>query len=94
MVTISVAPDDDTQADSGTITHTATGADYGSAGADSVVVSVVDTDTPNVLIAPSNVSVTEGASDGTYTVVLSTQPATNVTVTPTSSNSEVTFSPA
>ena len=93
-VTISVAPDDDTQADSGTITHTATGADYGSAGADSVVVSVVDTDTPNVLITPSNVSVTEGASDGTYTVVLSTQPATNVTVTPTSSNSEVTFSPA
>ncbi len=93
-VTVSVIPDADTQRDTGTVTHSASGADYGSAGADSVAVTVVDTDTPNVLISPSNVTVTEGASDGTYTVVLSTQPASNVTVTPTSTNSEVTFSPA
>ena len=93
-VTVSVSADADTQADTGTVTHTAAGADYDSAGADSVTVSVVDTDSPNVLIDPSNVTVTEGASDGSYTVKLSTQPDTDVTVTPRSTNSEVTFSPA
>ena len=93
-VTVSVTPDDDTVKDTGTITHTASGADYGSAGADTVVVSVVDTDSPNVLITPSNVDVTEGTSDGSYEVKLSTQPASDVRVTPRSNHPEVTFSPA
>ena len=93
-VTVSVTPDDDTVKDTGTITHTASGADYGSAGADTVVVSVVDTDSPNVLITPSNVDVTEGTSNGSYEVKLSTQPASDVRVTPRSNHTEVTFSPA
>ena len=97
QVTVRVAADDDTQADSGTITHTASGADYDSATEDTVSVSVTDTDTPNVLPDPSNVTVTEGASDDSYTVRLSTEPASEVTVTPSvaiGGSPDVTFSPA
>ncbi len=99
-VTVHASPDNDTAQDTGTVTHTPSGADYARSGAstqtsDSVSVTVTDTDTPNVLITPSNVTVGEGQTNtGAYTVKLSTQPASDVTVQLSSNNTDVTFSSA
>ncbi len=47
----------------------------------------------SVTVAPTNVGVTEGGANATYTVVLDVQPAADVVITPTG-GTEVTMAPA
>ena len=65
--------------DSETLTHTASGGDYGSLNID-LPVTVTDTDAPNLLMSPTSLMVGEG-DDDTYTVELATLPSADVTVT-------------
>ncbi len=45
-----------------------------------------------VTVSESTLTITEGGS-GSYTVVLDTQPSGNVTITPSSNNTDVALSP-
>ena len=95
-VTISAAEDNDASNDMATITHTVSGADYGSVTATSVVVTVTDSDTRGVTISETALTFNEGGT-ATYTVVLHTQPTDDVTVTPSrtdDSDMDVTVSNA
>ena len=71
--------DDDGTDDSATLTHTASGGDYGSVTKD-LPVTVTDNDAAGIVLSPPALGVTEGES-ATYTVELSTQPSGQVTVT-------------
>jgi len=64
------------------VTHAASGDNYGSVSVDSVVVSVADDDTAAVLVSPTTLSLTEGAS-GPYAVSLVAGPTASVTITVT-----------
>ena len=78
-VTVAAAQDDDARDDTITITHTVTG--YGSVVAPApVTVTVTDIDMDMVNVAPTSLTVDEG-DETTYTVVLDTEPAGDVTVT-------------
>ena len=68
-----------------TISHAVGGGDYTSVSAPGVAVSVA---TRGVLVDPTTLSVTAGAS-GTYTVVLATEPTGDVTITPSSGDAAV-----
>ena len=94
-VTVRAAEDADSAQDTGTVTHTVSGGDYGSVTAADVAVTVTDNDTAGVTVSPTTLPVNEG-STGTYTVLLDTQPTATVTVTindPTD-NTDVTADPA
>ena len=78
-VTVSAGHDDDVSEDSATLTHTATGGDYGSVTAD-LAVTVTDDDTAALALSAATLAVIEGES-ATYTVALATQPSGEVTVT-------------
>ena len=92
--TVTVAPVEDPDAadETVTVTHTATGAteyvsvsEDESAGLKSVAVAVADDETAGVTVTPTDLSLTEGGSAKTYTVVLDTQPVGgDVTLTPAS----------
>ena len=58
-----------------------------------VTLTITDNDTKGVTLSVSSLTVAEGGT-GTYTVKLDSQPAGDVTVTPSSDNSDVTFAPA
>ena len=91
-VTVTAAQDADAVDDSATLTHTAGGADgYAGIAVESVSVAVSDDDTAGVTLSESDLRIDEGAS-ATYTVVLDTQPANDVTIYPTSNG--VTLQPA
>ena len=94
-ITVSGTEDTNTEADTTTITHTVSGADYAgvSVSADPVMVTVNDNDSPGVTISKATLTIDEGSdsgADNTYTVVLTTEPSGDVTVTLTSSNPDVT----
>ena len=72
------------------ITHAATGADYGAAPTPTVAVSVRDEDAPGVRVEPPLLRLAEGGS-GSYRIRLNTQPSGDVTVTATSGSSELTL---
>ena len=78
-VEVRAGEDDDGSNDSATLSHTASGADYGSVTED-LPVTVTDDDTAGIVLTPTTLRVTEGSS-ATYTVELSTQPSGQVTVT-------------
>ena len=78
-VTVSAAEDDDAAADTETLTHTATGGNYGSVTKD-VTVNVTDNDAVELVVTGSPVAVNEG-SDANYTVKLSSLPSGRVKVT-------------
>ena len=71
--------DDDGSNDSATLSHTASGADYGSVTED-LPVTVTDDDTAGIVLTPTTLRVTEGGS-ASYTVELATEPSGQVTVT-------------
>ena len=79
-VTVSAGQDDDAANDMATLTHVASGADYGSVDNAILTVTVTDNNTRGVTVTPTSLPVNEGGS-GTYTVVLNTQPTDAVTVT-------------
>ena len=84
--TVTVTAEDDGDIDDEddvTLIHTVTSADdsdYDGISADSVTVSINDDDGVGVTVSKSELDLEEGA-DGTYTVVLDSQPAGDVTVT-------------
>ena len=78
-VAVSAGEDDDGSNDSETLSHTAAGADYGSATRN-LPVTVTDNDTAGIVLSPTALQVTEGSS-ATYTVELATEPSGQVTVT-------------
>ena len=78
-VEVTAGEDPDTANDSETLTHTATGADYGSVSKD-LAVTVTDDDTVGLELSETTLTVAEGGS-ATYTVALVTEPSGQVTVT-------------
>ena len=79
-VAVTAAQDDDAiDDDPVTILHTVSGGDYEGVAAAGVVVSITEDDTPGVTISTAALEVSEGSSQS-YTVVLDTEPATDVTV--------------
>ena len=88
-VTVTGAGDDDAGDETVTLTHTASGADYG-AVSKTLAVAVADGDTAGVTVTGGPFTLDEGAS-ATYTVVLDTLPsAGTVTVAVASSDPAVT----
>ncbi len=94
-ITVSADMDADSIADTATLSHTASGGDYGSVSVTGdVTVTVTDNDTPGVTVAPTDLSVSEGTTNS-YTVRLNTQPSGDVTITPSrTGDGDVSFSPA
>ena len=100
VVRASAAHDDDARDDAATFSHTvsSTDADYNGITVSEVDVTVTDDETAGVSITPTKLTIAEGASDS-YQVVLTSQPAHDVTVTITHSgdpdigidNRELTF---
>ena len=82
-VTVSAAEDDDAVTDTAvTLTHSASGGEYGAVNIDAVTVSISEDDEAGVTLSVSTLTVEEGGS-GNYTVVLDSQPVGGeVTVTP------------
>ena len=79
-VTVSAAEDDNGVNETVTLTHTASGGDYDDVEVAEVEVSVADNDGRRVVVSPTSLTVNEGGTK-TYTVVLSTEPTDEVTVT-------------
>ena len=84
-VTVKAAEDDDAVTDADvTLTHAISSTDdsvYNALAAQSVTVSITDNDADGVTISPTTLTVTEGDATGvSYTVVLTSQPAGDVTV--------------
>ena len=63
-----------------TLTHTPSGADYGGGTTAQIVVTATDDDAPSLRVAPTSLTLAEGAS-AVYTVRLNAQPTDPVTVT-------------
>ena len=78
-VTVAGVDDANTTDDGSTVSHTATGADYGSVAIGSVAVTVRDDEQAGLKVSPTSLTVEEGAT-ATYTVRLNTAPAGAVTV--------------
>ena len=76
------------QAGSATISHSASGADYGGAAATTVAATVRGTQAAGVRIEPPALALREGES-GAYRVRLNTDPGGDVTVTATSGSAEL-----
>ena len=91
-VTVAGVQDDDSHAETVTISHSVSGND-GATAADVVTVTVSDDD-PGVILSSTTLTVDEGAAT-TYTLALNTEPTSLVTITPTSGDTDaVTVSPA
>ena len=88
-VTVNAAQDDDAAPDATvTLTHGVTG--YGSiTGGLDVVVTVTEDDTARVTVSPTTLTVFEKGGTVDYTVVLTTQPTGDVTITPASGDTSV-----
>ena len=87
--TVTVTPVDDGDATDETVmvSNAVRGAGrYADVRADSVTVTVEDDDEPGVTIEPTELSLREGGSTGSYTVKLNTDPEATVTVTPSSND--------
>ena len=79
-VTVTAAQDADAVADDPvTITHAVSGGDYDAVTAAEVEVTILEDDTPGVTVSETALAITEGQSQS-YTIVLDTQPAADVTV--------------
>ena len=88
-VTVTAGQDTDTANDDETLTNTATGGGYGTATAATVAVTVVDNDTPGLVVTPTELRVTEGDEAGaSYQISLASAPTglVRVTITPNSTD--------
>ena len=80
-VAVTAGQDDDSAADTATLTHALTGADeYDNLDDPTLSVEVADDDTPGPAFSVTELTVTEGAA-ASYTVKLATKPSGDVTVT-------------
>ena len=89
QVRVSAANDSDSTNEVVTLTHAASGADYGSVPTAAIVVTATDDDTPSLNVSPTRLTVRENRS-ATYTMRLNTQPSAAVTVTISGTTAEVT----
>ena len=89
LVTVTAAEDDDALAETATVSHTASGADYGGLAA-AVAVSVVENDRPAVSIAALTGSAAEDAGPLRFAVSLSTASSETVTVRYATANGTAT----
>ena len=81
-VTVTPLKDANAIGETVTVTHALSGGDYTGIAADSVTINVTDSDTRNIVLSPTSLTVTEGDAAGTtYTVKLATEPSHTVTVT-------------
>ena len=64
------------------------------AGAVTIARLLLNDDDPGVRVTPEALTVSEAAPEGFYDVVLDRVPTADVTVTPSSNNTDVTFAPA
>ena len=81
-VTVTPLKDANAMGETITLTHTLSGGDYTGIPADSVTINVTDSDTRNIVLSPTSLTVTEEEAAGTsYTVKLATEPSNTVTVT-------------
>ncbi|MDE0520741.1 MAG: fibronectin type III domain-containing protein, partial [Boseongicola sp.] len=93
VVTVSAAQDGDAADDAATLSHAASGADgYAGIAVASVNVAVADDDAAGVTVSKTELSLEEGG-EATYTVVLDTQPVSDVDIVMSSSHG-VTVQPA
>ena len=96
-VTVRAAQDADAVNDAASISHAVVAArsanEYDAVSIAGVAVTVTDDDTAGATVSETALEVTEGGSN-TYTVKLDAQPASNVVITVTSDNTDVTPSPA
>ncbi len=88
-ITISGVDDANTLDNFATVTHTASGADYGSVTLPNQGVRVSDDDLAGLKVSPSALTVAEGGT-GTYTVRLNAAPTAAVTVTVAAATAKVT----
>ena len=79
-VTVAAADDQDAASERVTLTHTATGADYGGVSAD-LEATAADDDAPQVTLALSSSSIGESGGEATVTATLDRQSSVAVTVT-------------
>ena len=81
-ITVTPVKDDNAVGETITLTHTLSGGGYAGIAADSVTVSLTDSDTRNLVLSEESLAVTEGDATGVgYTVKLATRPSDTVTVT-------------
>ena len=93
-VTVTAEEDEDAADDAAvTITHTASGGEYDRLRVDSVTVTILENDRPDVSINPTVLDLDEGTS-GTYSIVLTTQPTATVTVTVVGASGDVSVDPS
>ena len=86
-VTVTAATDDDAVTEPAvTLTHNASGGEYGAVRIGTVTVTIREDDEAGVTLSASSLTLQEGRS-GNYTVVLDSQPTDEVTVTPGSADS-------
>ena len=85
-VTVAAAQDDDARDDTATLSHSvaSTDGDYNGISVSQVAVTATDDETAGVSITPTQLTIAEGGSDS-YRVVLTSQPAQDVTITITHS---------
>ena len=92
-VTVSAAQDADAVNDAASITHAVDASrsadEFDAVSVAGVAVTVADDDTAGVSVSETTLTVAEGNSS-TYTVVLDAQPASDVVITVSSDNSDVT----
>ena len=92
-VRITAANDQDGDSEVVTFSHAASGADYGSVPAATIVATSTDNDTPSLQVTPTTLEVDENGS-GRYRIRLNTQPTGNVTVTVSGATGAVTVDTA
>ncbi len=78
--------DEDNETLTVSATATSTNGGQGVRQPDSVTLTINDNDTSSVVLSKSNLAMTEGDTNGTYTVRLGSKPTHSVTVTPTSAD--------
>ena len=94
-VTVTAIEDKDAEPNaSATLTHTVRGADYDNVRVEKVTVTVREEDTHGLTIIPDELGLTEGGSDGTYTVRLNSKPTGTVTIQLRSDSNDLIVKPS
>ena len=83
LVTVAAGPDDDAADDMATLTHRASGADYGAAPRQALAVTVLDADTAALVLSETALDVQEQGPAVELTLRLASAPVDPVTVTVT-----------